>query len=216
MLHLSRYAFLSVPISCHSPRLSSVLKSWPLKCFPFLKCDHLKMLWKWDSTKCNLLGIQYNSLEIHPSCLFLFLRSKILRNRTSSPACSSVSQGLVKARPRWLTFIGWEKTRCSPPGLFFQSWRQNLLTFLLHLSKFSLAVSCTLSRAYSDAYYRGNRKRIYAILFTPEYSWLQSMGSQRVRHDWATEHQQQVHTRRPSNIYTKTSQYKIFISLCYY
>ena len=30
------------------------------------------MLWKWDNTKCNLLGIQYNSLEIHPSRLFPF------------------------------------------------------------------------------------------------------------------------------------------------
>ena len=66
MVHLSRCAFLSVPISCHSPRLSSVLKSWPLK------CDHLKMLWKWNNTKGNLLGIQYNSLEMHPSRSFLF------------------------------------------------------------------------------------------------------------------------------------------------
>lgn len=91
----------------------------------------------------------------HSRCLNNLLVHRLLCDPGTEPVCLDVpllvGQGLVKARPGWLSFIGWEKTRCSPPGPFVQSWGQSLLAFLLHLSEFSLVVSCTLSRACSDA-----------------------------------------------------------------
>ena len=68
-----------------------------------------------------------------------------------------VGQGSGDARPGWLCSVGREKTRCPAPELFLQSWSPSLLAFL-HLSQFSLVVSCTCSRVYGDAEWGGTRK----------------------------------------------------------